>query len=174
MHDRCSRRGMVDTSGEANWREAWWFLMRGTFASEMGSRFMTLRLQFFPGSHWPRELLFLCTLGWGGNMYGSPRSYVCQKHGRAFVLAMFLVVRRHRDAGPLISLRFVFNKVEARVWLFCWPNRASTLVHSPCSICMTGSSCLPPLIVLSVKRCAGDRWDGYWVLIVPYTVLELN
>ena len=26
-------------------------------------------------------------------MYDSPRLYVCQKHGRAFVLAMFLVVR---------------------------------------------------------------------------------
>ena len=52
-------------------------------------------------------------------MYDSPRLSVCQKHGRAFVLAMFLVVRRHRDAGPSISLRFVFNKVEARVWLLC-------------------------------------------------------
>ena len=40
-------------------------------------------------------------------MYDSAQLSVCQKHGRAFVLAMFLVVRRH---GPLISLRFVFNQ----------------------------------------------------------------
>ena len=30
-------------------------------------------------------------------MSDSPRLFVCQKHGRAFVLAMFLVGRRHRD-----------------------------------------------------------------------------
>ena len=109
-------------------------------------------------------------------MYDSPRLYVCQKHGRAFVLSMFLVVRRHRDAGPSISLRFVFKQSGGTLWLLCWPNRASTLVHSPCSICTTWSSCLPPLIVLSVKRCAGDRWDGYLLLvfIVPDTVLELT
>ena len=40
-------------------------------------------------------------------MYDSPRLYVCQKHGRAFVLSMFLVVRRH---GALMLLRFVFNQ----------------------------------------------------------------
>ena len=62
------------------------------------------------------------------------------------------------------------------MWLLCWPNRASIFVQSPCSICTTGSSSLPPLIVLSVKRCAGDRWDGYLLLvfIVPDTVLELT
>ena len=62
------------------------------------------------------------------------------------------------------------------MWLLCWPNRASIFVQSPCSICTTGSSCLLLLIVLSVKRCAGDRWDGYLLLvfIVPDTVLELT
>ena len=58
-------------------------------------------------------------LGLGGNMYDSPWLYVCQKHGRAFVLAMFLVVRRHRDAGPLISLRFVFKAKWRHACGFC-------------------------------------------------------
>ena len=43
-------------------------------------------------------------------MYDSAQLSVCQKHGRAFVLAMFLVVRMHIDGGPLISLRFVFKQ----------------------------------------------------------------
>ena len=43
-------------------------------------------------------------------MYDSAQLSVCQKHGRAFVLAMFSVVRMHIDAGPLISLRFVFKQ----------------------------------------------------------------
>ena len=104
-------------------------------------------------------------------MYDSPRLYVCQKHGRAFVLAMFLVVRRH---GALMLVRFVFNQSGGTRVAFVLANRASIFVHSQCSICTTGSSRLPLRIVLSVKRCAGDRWDGYLLLvfIVPDTMLE--
>ena len=43
-------------------------------------------------------------------MYDSAQLSVCQKHGRAFVLAMFSVIRRHIDVGPLISLRFFFKQ----------------------------------------------------------------
>ena len=106
-------------------------------------------------------------------MYDSPRLYVCQKHGRAFVLSMFLMVRKH---GALMLVRFVFNQSGCTRVAFVLANRASIFVHSQCSICTTGSSCLPLRIVLSVKRCAGDRWDGYLLLvfIVPDTVLELT
>ena len=84
--------------------------MRGTFVSGMESRFVTLLLQIFFKQSLTQGATVFMYVGFRREYHDSPQLFVCEKHGRAFVLAMFSVVRRHIDEGPLISPRFVFKQ----------------------------------------------------------------
>ena len=83
------------------------FLMRCTFASEMESWFVTLRLQFFQAVVDPESHCFY--VRW-------------VQAGISMIAHSYLYVRsmdRHRDVGPLISLRVVFKAKWRHACGFC-------------------------------------------------------